>query len=301
VAVAPRARRHPRPEPRLNAVRACLAAALALLPAAALAPPAARAAGGPGTVHFAVKGDWGAGTSAQAAVTRRMCAVAATRPFAFVLTTGDNFYGPDGQATAANFTRPEACLLSAGVRWRAAWGNHDLSGDSTARVLGSPRRYSTFATGPLRVVVLDANRPTDPAQLAFMRRTLAAATEPALVVAFHQPVYSAGLHQPVAAQQRLWAPIFRRYRVSLVLQGHNHQYERAVVGGVTYITTGGGGAPLYPCLRPFAGLVRCVPVHHFLDVTATSGALDVAAVQPGGQVLDRVSIPLPASRGPAAP
>ena len=239
-----------------------------------------------------MKGDWGAGTSAQAAVTRRMCDDAAADPFAFVLTTGDNFYAPDGTATDANFGRPERCLVDGGVTWRAAWGNHDLGGTSTATTLGATRRYYTFATGPLRVVVLDANRPTDPAQLAFMRRVLAAARQPAVIVAFHQPVYSAGLHQPVLAQQRLWAPIFTRYRVSLVLQGHNHQYERVVRGGVTYLTTGGGGASVYPCLRLFAGLRRCVPLHHYLNVTVDSTSVVARAVQPSGATIETVRVPL---------
>ena len=70
-----------------------------------------------------------------------MCVEYRRSPFAFVLTTGDNFSAPDGVATAANFTRPERCLPALGVRWRATWGNHDVAGTSTADVLGSPRRY----------------------------------------------------------------------------------------------------------------------------------------------------------------
>jgi acid phosphatase len=261
--------------------------------------PSSRAAGA-GEVRFAVKGDWGFGSPEQAAVTRRICREHARAPFAFLLTTGDNFYRPDGTATRANFTRPEACLRAARIRWRAAWGNHDLRGRSTARVLGAVRRYYTFAQGPLRVVVLDANRPADAAQLRFLRRTLAAAREPALVVAFHQPAYTAGLHAPGRVQQRLWVPLFRRHRVTLVLQGHNHAYERIQVGGVTYVTTGGGGAPVYPCVRPAPGLARCVPVHHFLQVTVTRRVLEMVAVTPSGRVLERIRLPLPTVRAPAA-
>ena len=106
------------------------AALATLAPAAAAAvesqaPPAA-------SVRFAVKGDWGYGGAAQAAVTRRMCVEARRAPFAFVLTTGDNFYRPDGVATAENYWRPERCLRAARVRWRAAWGNHDAAGGDTA-------------------------------------------------------------------------------------------------------------------------------------------------------------------------
>ena len=247
---------------------AALAIAVALLAGAA----ASQAAAAPAPVRFLAKGDWGYGSAAQAAVTRRMCAEARRAPVAFVLTTGDNFYRPDGTATAENFLRPEICLRASGIPWRAAWGNHDVAGASTAAVLGSPRRYYAFARGPLRVIVLDANRPGDPAQLRFLRRQLRDATEPARIVALHQPVYTSGLHAPSATAQRLWAPLFRRGRVALVLQGHNHMYERLQVDGVTYVTTGGGGAPLYPCVRPARGLRACVLAHHFLAVNVTRAA-----------------------------
>lgn len=238
-----------------------------------------------------MKGDWGAGTAAQAAVTRRMCGVNRRSPFAFVLTTGDNFYSPDGVATAGNFTTPEACLLRAGVRWRAAWGNHDLGGDGTATALGTPARYYRFAHGPLLVVVLDANDPSSAAQRTFLENALRTSRRPVRIVAFHQPAFTAGLHAPGAEQQRRWVPLLRRYRVSLVLQGHNHAYERIVRDGVTYVTTGGGGADVYPCVRPATGLRRCVMAHHFLDVVATRSGLRVRAIAADGSTIERLRLP----------
>jgi acid phosphatase len=253
---------------------------------------AAQAQEAPAPVRFAVKGDWGTGLPAQAAVTRRMCAEARRSPFAFVLTTGDNFYAPDGRATLGNFWRPERCLRALRIPWRAAWGNHDLAGDSTATALGSPRRYYAFGAGPARVVVLDANDPDDPGQLAFMRAELDGGGAGARIVAFHQPLQSAGLHAPDPEQRRLWTPLLRRGGVDLVLQGHNHGYERLVVGGITYITTGGGGAPLYPCVRPVAGLRSCRFAHHFLAVTVGPHAISVRAIGPRGTTIERVRIPV---------
>lgn len=278
---------------RLRGALAAAAAALALGAAGALG--ASSTATTP--VRFLAKGDWGYGSAAQAAVTRRMCAEARRAPVAFVATTGDNFYRPDGTATAENFLRPEICLRALGLPWHAAWGNHDLAGTSTADVLGSPRRYYAVVRGPLRMIVLDANDPADPAQLRFLRRQLRDATEPARIVVLHQPVYSSGLHAPSETAQRLWAPLFRRGRVALVLQGHNHMYERLRVGGVTYVTTGGGGAPLYPCVRPAAGLRECALAHHFLAVVAGPARISVRAVSARGLTLDRVGIALPGSGG----
>lgn len=246
-----------------------------------------------GAVRFAVKGDWGDGTPAQAAVTRRMCAEARREPFAFVLTTGDNF-SPAGTATASNYWRPERCLRAMGVPWRAVWGNHDVLGTSTADVLGAHRRHYAFRAGPARVIVLDANDPSDPAQARFLRRELATAPEAMRIVALHQPVQTAGVHPPSEEARRAWAPLFVRGGVALVLQGHNHLYERIVADGVTYVTTAGGGAPLYPCLRPTAGLEACALEHHFLIVTVTARAAGLRAVTPGGRTIERVRV---AARG----
>lgn len=254
------------------------------------APGPAATASSAASVHMLVKGDWGFGGAAQAAVSRRMCAVHRRAPVDLLLTVGDNFY-PAGLATQANYWRPERCLLQAGIPWRAAWGNHDLGDDSTATVLGATRRYYTFARGPMRVVVLDANRPADPAQVVFLRRTLAAAREPVRIAVMHQPAFTAGLHAPGTVQQRLWVPLFRRYGVALVLQGHNHAYERIERGGVTYITTGGGGAPVYPCIRPTQGLRVCQPLHHFLDLVVEESGVILTARAPTGATIDRVVVP----------
>lgn len=270
--------------------------ALAGLAIAALAASPAAAQQGDDPVRILVKGDWGTGSTAQYRVTSRMCASHATTPAAFILTTGDNFYTPDGRATRSNFDRPEACLLATGLRWRAAWGNHDLGGTSTATRLASPSRWYSFTQGPVRVVVLDGNQPSSSAQRGFLSRTLRSAREPVKIVVVHQPPYTAGIHAPSTTQQRLFVPLFRRHGVSLVLSGHNHSYERMVTGGITYIVTGGGGAAVYPCVRLAPGLRKCVPENHFLEVDAAPTGIRVRAVRPDGRTIERVDVPVRAAQ-----
>ena len=272
--------------------RAGLVLAVAAVAIAAPQAPGGTAAQSGSSVRFLVKGDWGTGSTAQAAITKRMCASHAATPASFILTTGDNFYSPDGTATRATFDRPEACLLATGLPWRATWGNHDLGGTSTATRLASPKRWYSFAKGPVRVIVLDCNQPSSSAQLAFLRTTLERATEPVRIVSIHQPPYTAGLHEPSTTQQRLMVPLFRKHRVSLVLSGHNHSYERIVTGGITYIVSGGGGAQVYPCVRMPAGLAKCTPEYNFLEVDATADSLGVRAVRRDGSTLESVSVPV---------
>jgi hypothetical protein len=243
-------------------------------------------------VRFAVKGDWGDGSKSQTAVTTRMCTEHARTPFAFTLTTGDNFYD-SGTARPESFQVAEKCLIDLGVPYRAVWGNHDVGGSSTGTVLKTPARWYTFVSGPIRFVMLDANQPSSSSQLRFLKSTLAAETTRPLIVAYHQGTRTAGLHPPQTSQQRLWEPLFLKYNVKLVLQGHNHLYERIGYKGITYVTTGGGGySALYPCARKTTGLVLCKPIHHFLMVEATAAKIGVRAIGTDGAIIDRFRIGL---------
>jgi len=64
---------------------------------------------------------------------------------------------------------------------------------------------------------------------------------------FHHPVYSIGDHGGYDNLSRgELEKKFGDYGVRLVFQGHDHDYYRTQRGCVTYIVSGGGGAPLRP-------------------------------------------------------
>ncbi|MGV3619072.1 MAG: fibronectin type III domain-containing protein [Fimbriimonas sp.] len=46
------------------------------------------------------------------------------------------------------------------------------------------------------------------------------------VVCFHHPIYSAAVRRDNPELRAMWKPLFDRYRVDLVLQGHDHTYAR---------------------------------------------------------------------------
>jgi len=239
---------------------------------------------------FAVKGDWAAGTEAQAAITREMCTVRMTRPFDDVVTTGDNFYNPDGTATPVNFQTPEACLLARpGHRWHAAWGNHDVIGRSTRDVLGAEKYYEWSKSG-MDFFFLDSNRPNDEQQLKWLEAHLAASTAAIKIAVFHHPPFTVGGHESNLAVRQAWVPLFERYKVALVLNGHNHDYEHSRINNIDYVVSGGGGADIYPCFRQEAWLLKCEAVHHFLLVTRLQASLNVAAFDQSGKTIDTFSI-----------
>lgn len=235
---------------------------------------------------FAVKGDWGAGTPEQAAVTQQMCLIRQTSQFEVVVTTGDNFYNPDSVATETNYYRPESCLLAhPGHTWRASWGNHDVSGDSTDVVLGAERSYR-WSGGDVEFFVLDSNRAADPAQTEWLEAQLKEAEAPVKVAVFHHAPFTAGLHENNQDVIRNWVPLFERYGITLVLTGHNHGYEHWIVNGIHYVVSGGGGAQIYPCADQKPPLLKCLAINHFLLVEAVGNVLTITTIDAAGAEVD---------------
>jgi hypothetical protein len=244
-----------------------------------------------GDLVFAVKGDWGAGTPAQRRVTRAMCALRATVPFTDVLTVGDNFYDPDGVATQRNFLTPEKCLIDAGIRWRAVWGNHDWNHSSTRAALGTPSHWYTWTKGGAQFFALDSNQTDDAAQRGWLESELRASTAKVKIVYFHHPPYTAGsVHPPDKGVRARWVPLFEQYGVTLVLNGHEHDYEHHIVNGIDYVVSGGGGALLYGCAHKVANMVQCIESFEFLAVIVRGTAVTVTAVDDGGHVIDSFAV-----------
>lgn len=77
----------------------------------------------------------------------------------------------------------------------------------------------------LLVVVLNSNRERD-AQVKWIEKTLQANTRKWVVLSFHHPIFSSGEDRDNEEQRAIWKPIFEKYKVDLVLQGHDHTYAR---------------------------------------------------------------------------
>lgn len=222
---------------------------------------------------------------------------------AAVVTTGDNAY-ERGTAAQASWARQVLePLLTGGASLVASLGNHDeltTGGRAVMSRFGMPGRWYATVVGPVQVVVLDANRTGDTDQLAWLRRTLAAPrTVPFRVAVFHQPAAACSFHAADAGVDRYFLPLLDRtggQGVDLVLSGHNHTYERFVDRhGLPLVTTGGGGATLYPSSRALCtGPARPLALHSTYNVvvlSATASALRLVALDRQSRVLDEVSLP----------
>ena len=199
----------------------------------------------PGSVKFAVLGDFGTGDSAEQQVAAQMAAFRTRFPFDFVITTGDNIIGKqdDAHDFAAKFEQPFEPLLRAGVRFYATLGNHDKpSNTSYVPWNMNGRRYYTFAVKNARFFALDSNRP-DRVELAWLDGALRSANEEWKICYFHHPLYSDGVkHEPALELRVLLEPILVRHGVDVVFSGHSHVYERLTPqAGISYFVTGAGG------------------------------------------------------------
>lgn len=77
----------------------------------------------------------------------------------------------------------------------------------------------------LRLVCMDSNALIE-RQAEWLEKVLSANELPWVVCSFHHPVFSTGRGRDNPELRTLWKPIFDKYKVDLVLQGHDHTYGR---------------------------------------------------------------------------
>jgi 3',5'-cyclic AMP phosphodiesterase CpdA len=256
-------------------------------------------------IRFAAIGDSGDGGPAQLQVAQ----VLTRWDPDFVIHTGDIVY-PSGKDKHydARFFHPYRTLL-AKVPLFPSLGNHDYGyaflkrpsqrtyAKSYKRIFRRPKYY-TFNAGPAQFFSLDTNKEgasIKPAasilpgsrQYRWLKRELAVSTAAWKIVFLHVPVYTAKDHGDHETVREALEPLFTRYGVDVVFQGHNHYYERTSPRkGVTYVTTGTGGSGLYSTggKRPWSNAL--LSEYGFVAVALDDKKLTLDMVDVSGRILD---------------
>lgn len=249
-------------------------------------------------VVFAAIGDSGTGNETQLAVARAMERQYADSPFELVLMLGDNFYG--GVDFVKKFERPYEKLLGNGVKFYASLGNHDGGGkpdqeQNYPKFNMGGQRYYTFTRGSLngqplaQFFALDSVK-LDAPQLVWLTQELGRSRAHWKIAFFHHPLYSSGkTHGPDLKLRAQLEPLFVKHGVQLVLNGHEHFYERLKPHqGVQYFISGAAGKIRRNNLK------RNDPdfvfgndqAQHFMLFEVTPAALNFRAVSDAGAVLD---------------
>ena len=197
------------------------------------------------------------------------------------------------------------------------YGNFALPGDGE-----HAEQYASFDVGSAHVALVDdepiaiqPSAPTSRAILAWLEADLASADaaradHPFLIVAAHRALFSTSKHaaeSDVLAARAALAPLIDRYHVDLVLNGHEHEYERSkplraaadpagaptvqpAGQGTVYVVNAGAGADPYASLADpgyrekaaaYGGATGYIGCYGLLTLEAAKLTLDAYMMKPG--------------------
>ncbi len=250
----------------------------------------------PSSFSFAALGDTRTDHSAHQSVVNRIVAL---RPN-FVLHTGDLVEHGSIASQWDTFFAIEQDMIRQAPLF-AAIGNHEENSPlyfDAFHLPGNEQWYS-FDYGNAHFVALRLDGYADytpgSTQYAWLENDLANTDKLWKIVFLHPPLYSSGRHGGNETVRSALAPLFADYGVDLVFSGHDHDYERSIVGDVVYIVTGGGGAPLYEQETDNPYSVYFASVHHCVSVSIDGHTLTGIGVKPDGRQFDPFTLRKPYS------
>ena len=170
----------------------------------------------------------------------------------------------------------------------------------------SPRHHNRF-------IIVDSMGPYEPGspQYVWLERELARArqTTVSTFVMFHEGPFSVGPHGSTPEAQQYLHPLFVRYHPRAVFCGHDHLYYRTTRDGVTYIVSGGGGAPPYrpenaqiaipgdvfqkdvdALGRPLSDAQYDALIYHAIQCEVDGSRVTATVLRPDGSVIDKFTL-----------
>jgi predicted phosphodiesterase len=237
----------------------------------------------------------------------------------FVIHTGDLVYKVEenddaAEAFIAKYYRPFSTILheipiypvpgnhefDAAARWRGVPCYYAAFPQLTGGISGSGdeyRRYYALELGKVQFLFLNS-------QDLFQGQGISAQTlwleerlnDDRFVISLpvlHIPPFTSGLHlNDGVFIAREWVPLFGPDHVPIVLSGHDHNYQRLFVNGITYVVSGGGSRVLYSLSDPHPGSMFFSATSHFVLLSLYQDRLELEAISVDDEVLDSVVIDL---------
>ncbi|MHA1399086.1 MAG: fibronectin type III domain-containing protein [Candidatus Heimdallarchaeaceae archaeon] len=177
-------------------------------------------------------------------------------------------------------------------------GNHEKNNSYYYDMFALPGKeeFYSFNYGPVHFVVLHTSVPdyggSFDEQVQWLKNDLSSVPANVWkVIVMHHPPFSSsprcyqGYYDDV---NKTFVPIFEQYGVDLVLTGHDHFYERLEKNNITYIVTGGAGAPLLSIIDKYrvSESVYIESVNHAIIIEATPEQLDFRAYRTDYSLMD---------------
>jgi acid phosphatase type 7 len=228
-------------------------------------------------------------------------------PCELILHTGDIIY-PAGELMNydPNFFVPYGSMLRRAPIFPAI-GNHDLItlGIPFETIFTLPANnpqgtefYYSFDYGDARFIALDTtifgHIPVG-SHMTWLQGELSSNTRRWLVVYFHIPLYSSGVHGNDVLLQFNLEAMFENAGVDLVLTGHDHNYERfrpikkhsqdPSYKGIVHVLTGGGGKDTRS-VGSQSTTAYSEECYHYTRFTVRRNQIEGQAVRLDGAIID---------------
>ena len=190
-------------------------------------------------------------------------------------------------------------------KMKIAIGNHDDSSTKLNQYLnhfGLSNEYYSFNYNNAHFLVLSTEMITSSSQYDFAKIDLEKAAANSniewIIVYMHKPMYtSPGAHPAETTMRDMYHPLFDRYGVDLILNGHNHWYERSYPikynksspstpiitssskgsytdpQGEIFVTIGTGGQSLYHYTSKNSYIVTQYEGYGFIDINISGSTL----------------------------
>jgi hypothetical protein len=200
-----------------------------------------------------------------------------------------------------------------------AMGNHDASSVPTyqnvfelpkSTPINGTNLYYSFTYGDAVIISLNSEDPNNTAQYNWLINTLQAnSTKKWKIIFFHRPFYTIGNHAgEMNSYFNTWWKAFDDYGVDLILNGHDHMYERTKpinrnistsstvteygslpTQGRCQIVCGGAGAPLYSGNSSWF-IESFQSIYNFCKLDVTANSLCNTAYDNNGNIIDSFCI-----------
>ena len=257
-------------------------------------------------LNFLVYGDCGFNNSQQDGIATQMSAK--TSEFALVVGDIDQLVG---NAYDVDYFQHYTNMLKHECHFTAI-GNHDIMTNNTNyqnafnlphnNPANSPLYYS-FTWGNAKFITIDGNDSyiQGSAQYTWLENELKCNNSEWVFVYFHQPPWSNGwdvsyyipftpfyMYQGNTDMRTSIVPLFEKYHVDAVLNGHTHNYERGVYNGVHYFITGGGAAstPDTHTNNNSPDIQFELSTNQFMQFSINSDAVHYASIDINGNIID---------------
>jgi acid phosphatase type 7 len=185
-----------------------------------------------------------------------------------VFTAGDNAYMSASRDEFQNCYEPTWGRHR--PRTRPTAGNHEYARSAAAyfdyfggNAGPSDAGYYSYGVGPWNVIAVNSEIASGPGspQSEWLRHELSSQPSACTAVIWHRPLFSSGQNGDNPDMRDVWRILYE-FNVDLVINGHDHTYERFApqdpdgrfdpARGIREFIVGTGGAPLYAfsSLRP---------------------------------------------------